>query len=179
MNNPKKVFYVMMSVLVFVLALGLGAFYFTDSKLSEKAGRISELKAEDEVLEEQVRRGQELKSQLESLQFTEQIISEVLPSSKEQSNFVGELIAMEKEAGVTLDGIGFLGSDIASGGDPDFSQTEDLTEIGNVKILPVTTSFKCATFNELSKFLVATETNQRKMQVSRIDIVRVCSWSGG
>ena len=172
MNNPKKVFFVMMGVIALIALAGAGVFYYADSLFANNASEIADLKADDAVLEEQIRKGREIEQQLNDIAFLEPVIEEVLPSEKEQSNLVGELARIEAQTGISLLNINFPGSDIGEGADPTTTQTEDLESLGTVKLLPVTTSFQCVSFNQLLNFLEKTEDNRRKMQVTKIDILR-------
>ncbi|MDX1765585.1 MAG: hypothetical protein R3313_01380 [Candidatus Saccharimonadales bacterium] len=173
MNNPKKVFFGMLGVIGLIVLAGLGVFYYADSLFANNAREIADLKADDAILEEKIRKGREIEQQLNDIAFLEPVIEEVLPSVKEQSNLIGELSKIEAQTGITLLNINFPGSDIGDeGSNPDLTQTEDLESIGTVKLLPVTTSFECVSFEQLLNFLEKTEENRRKMQVSSISINR-------
>ena len=172
MNDPKRVFYVMIGVVSLVVLVGVGIFYYVDSLFASNAQEISNLKADDAILEERIRKGREIEQQLKDIEFLVPVIEEVLPSDKQQSNLVGELTEIENQTGVELQNITFPGSDIGDGGDPSITQTENLESLGRVKLLPVNTSFQCVSFDQLLNFLEKTEDNRRKMQVTSIDIAR-------
>lgn len=162
----------MIGALAAILVAGGGVFYFVDTLFANNANELADLKADDAILDEKIRKGRELRDQLDELSFLVPIVDEVLPSKKEQSNLIGELTAIEQQTGVDLQNITFPGSDISSSASPDLTQTEDLESLGTVKVLPVTTGFQCVSFNQLLNFLGKTEDNRRKMQVASIDIAR-------
>lgn len=172
MSGPKKVFYVMIGVILLVLIAGGGLFYYVDSLFAENAKELANLKADDLILEEKIRKGRAIEQQLEDIGFLIPVIEEVLPSNKEQSNLVAELTSIESQTGIELQNITFAGSDLSAGADPSLTQTEALESLGTVKLLPITTATQCVSFNQLLDFLEKAEENRRKMQITSIDISR-------
>mgnify|MGYP002623609749 CR=1 FL=1 len=170
MNNPKRVFYILLSSLIGTILLGSAGYYLLDRQLASKANSLSQTKADLQVLEQQVDIFEDAKEKIEEFTFIEELASEVLPEGKLQGEAIAELKDFIIKSSMRLESISF-----GSSGDEvnvDTSQTQLLENVKGVRVLPTTVVLKSgATYANLLEFLQRIESNRRLMQVTSLDLV--------
>jgi Tfp pilus assembly protein PilO len=167
--RPKQAFFGILGVLVLTLVGGGGIYYMADSYLNEKAGTISQLKAEQEIIELQIANANRAQQALDDLSGLDAVIDSVLPPQKIQSNLIGELVVFAERSGVDLDSISFAPTDTGVLDEESLSQTEPVPGVPGVNALPVNLNIS-GNYNNTLRFLQDIEDNQRKMQVETISL---------
>lgn len=175
MNRSKKAFFLMIAVLIITVAGAGGAFYFADGMLQKKSKQISDLKADQEAVTQQIAIYEDARKKIEELAFIEEVASQVLPESKEQADVIAELRSFAENSDMTIQSMNFSGSVAKDPGtNLDLSQTTQLKDVTGVRVLPVdlvfTTGPEGPTFESLISFLEKIENNRRKMQVTDISL---------
>lgn len=165
--SSKKAFYLIIATVVLTLLVGGVVYYYADQYLSHKAKEISVLKADLEIVELKIANARKAEQDLEKLGFLSDIVDEVLPPEKIQSNVVAELVSFAADANVRLDSIGFEATDIKS--TVPVSQTKPLQGVNGVNTLPISLTIN-GNYNNLLRFLENIETNRRKMQVDSLSL---------
>src|SRR5690606_35283341 len=97
---------IILAVAAFV-AIMFAGYCFADKQLASRSKEISDLRAENDALDQYLINANQAQENLDRLSSFNEIIDEVLPDNKIQSNLVGELLAIAGSAGVTLDSINF------------------------------------------------------------------------
>jgi len=164
--NPRNYFFILLGILALIVAGTFAGLYYADNYLVEKADKISNLKAEDEILGQKLESAETTRENLNELAFVQELAADVLPDAKNQSEVILLISKIADEVGVSTETFSFSSTE----GDPsDTSQTTPLEGTVGVLVLPITTSFT-STYNQLINFLERTELNKRKMQISNISI---------
>ena len=161
---PKKLFYLMLVVLVVTLGItGVGV-YLVDGYLEEQSQTIGILKADDELLSTELINTQRTIDNLRTYSYVDAKANKILPNTKNQSEAILLINAIGDEVGVNTESFVFLGTD---GKPSEKSQTEPLEGAKGILVFPVQVKFD-ATYSQTINWLKLAEKNQRKMQVSSI-----------
>ncbi len=162
--TTKKLFFVMLVVLLATLGLtGVGV-YFVDGYLGSQSETISALKADDELLSIELINTQNTIENLKTYSYVDTVADTILPDSKNQSEAILLINKIGDEVGVNTQSFIFLGTD----GEPsEKSQTKPLEGTKGILVFPVQVKFD-ATYSQVINWLKLAEKNQRKMQVSTI-----------
>lgn len=162
--TPKKLFYVMLVMLLVTLGLTTVGIYFVDSYLEGESTTIGVLKADDELLSIELINAQRTIDNLETYSYVDVEANKILPNTKNQSEAILLINTIGNEVGVNTDSFIFLGTD---GKPSEKSQTEPLAGTKGILVFPVQVKFD-ATYSQTISWLKLAEKNQRKMQVSSI-----------
>ena len=173
MNKAKKAFYIMIGVLSVTFIAGGGGFYLTDQRLQEKSVKISELKADQAIIEQQVNIYEDARQKIEELSFIEDLANQVLPESKEQAELISEIRTFAELSNMPIQSIDFnSGNSLTL--DLDTSQTTPADGIAGVLVLPTNVTFQVSErgplYSDLIEFLERIENNRRKMQITDITL---------
>lgn len=164
--TPKKAFFVMLGVLALVMLVTAAGVYFGDSYLVKRSESISDLRADDEILNTALLSAQTTRDELQKYSYIDQIAAEVLPGAKNQSEILLIIDDIGRQAGVNVDRYSFVST---SGNPGDLTQTEPLKGVPGILVFPINVTFD-ATYNQLIQWLNLAEENQRKMQIESITI---------
>ncbi len=162
--TPKKLFYVMLVVLLATLALTAVGIYFVDGYLKEQSETIAILKADDELLSIELINAQGTVESLKTYRYIDVKANKILPNTKNQSEAILLINTIGNEVGINTESFIFLGTD---GKPSEKSQTEPLEGAKGILVFPVQVKFD-ATYSQTINWLKLAEKNQRKMQVSSI-----------
>ncbi len=162
--TPKKLFYVMLVVLLATLTLTIAGIYFVDGYLEEQSKTIGILKADDELLSIELINTRRTIENLKTYRYIDSKAEKILPNTKNQSEAILLINTIGDEVGVRTESFTFLGTD---GKPSEKSQTEPLEGAKGILVFPVQIKFT-ATYSQTINWLKLAEKNQRKMQVSSI-----------
>ncbi len=164
--TPKKLFYIMLIVLLSTLSLAAGGMHFANSYLQEQSETIGSLKAQNKLLGTELINAKRTTVSLAIYGHLSAEADRILPDTKNQSEAILLINDIGREVGVRTESFSFLGTD----GEPsDKSQTEPLHGTQGILVFPVQVKFE-ATYDQTIGWLRLAEKNQRKMQVSTITI---------
>lgn len=166
MTKPKKVFIVMLSALVASVLLTGGGLYMADRYLADQAETISDLRADDEILSVDLINSQRMREELKKYSYLDEVSDEILPDTKNQSEAILLINTMGKDAGINIDSYSFI-STVDKPGDK--TQTEQLKDAPDILTFPITVKFT-SSYSQIISWLELAEKNQRKMQVSSVNI---------
>lgn len=170
--TPQKAFFALLAVTILVIGAGGGLYYYLNSSLVSLNQDVGELLAEQEVIGTQIQVYEETKQKVEELSFVEDLADEVLPQSKEQANVVAEIRRFVSSAGLQLEAVSFSSASGSTG--LSTSQTEAVTSLPGVRVLPVTAVISSgATYDQILDLLTKVESNQRKMQVTEVSLTPI------
>lgn len=164
--TPKKLFYVMLVVLIATLGMTAVGVYLVDGYLEEQSSIIGVLKAEDELLSTELINTQKTIENLKTYSYVDVKADKILPNTKNQSEAILLINTIGNEVGVGIKSFVFLGTDDKPS---EKSQTEPLAGAKGILVFPVQVSFE-ATYSQTINWLKLAERNQRKMQVSSINM---------
>lgn len=165
MDTSKKAFKGMLIVIAASAALSIGLFYITDQNLQKRSKEISELRAQEEISQQQITIYEDARKKIDELAYIDELAQEVLPTSKDQANVIAEIRGFGIKSGVSVDTISFNGV-TTQGDNLDLSQTKEFEGVSGVRILPAQLLLAPdASYNSLLQFLERIEQNRRKIQV--------------
>ncbi len=175
MDKPKKAFFIMLAVLAVTIIGGGGGFYLTDQALQKKSSEISQLRADQALIDQQITIYEDAKKKIEELAFIEDLANQVLPQDKEQGEVIAEIRTFAEQAGMPIASITFSGATTSTGAAGlATSQTDAVEGLTGVRVLPAelsfTTSENAPSYNQVIGFLQKIETNRRKMQITDITL---------
>jgi hypothetical protein len=192
--NSKKVFFVMIGIVVLMSGLVVGAVVVGDTVLRKQSEKLVALKLDTDVVETQQTALVQAKKDVEKYAELESIAKQVVPQDKDQARAVREIISIADQAGVKISSITFPSSNLgqkpaatapASGTSTTtptaataapvnpFTQAKPVSGIGGLYQLDITVvsdTTKPATYTRLIDFLGRLEHNRRTAQVSQISI---------
>jgi hypothetical protein len=114
---------------------------------------------------------QQTKNQVDALSYVTDLADKVLPASEDQSAIVSELTTFATRAGLPVSQISFKDDTASAGAVSADGKTIVSSTPKGVKVVPVTVQFdKGAKYTNLLDFLRTVEANQRKSQVTNINL---------
>jgi len=166
--TPKKAFLAILAVLILTLLGGGAIYYFANNYLYAKASTISELKANIDVLDSKLVDTRRAITDYSDLSYLSDILDEVIPSEKTQSNVVGQLIEFANQSGVVVDNINFAPTNNANQAQA-LTQTLPVDGVSNINKLPINIGIT-GEYSQILSFLNKLETNRRITQVDSISL---------
>ncbi len=167
--RQKRAYLVMLGVLAATVLIGLAGFYLGEQRLAKRAASIADLKADQQIAQQQIEIYKETEAKVEELSFVKELADDVLPQEKAQAAAVAQLQVLARESGVGVQTISFGGSSDPKS--PELSQTNAVDGVTGVRTFQVTLSLETgSTYKEFLNFLQKLERNRRKMQVTSLAI---------
>ncbi len=156
--------------LMLVVALTLlASLYFGDKRVASVANETARLKAVVEVNQKQIKVYEQTKKKVSTLDYVNELANKVLPADKEQSAIVAEISEFAKRSNLTVSQITFSEIAKTTGSTP--ATKTNLVIPKGVQVIPVTIQMQSgATYNDVLDFLKTIENNQRKMQLTSINL---------
>lgn len=112
--TPKKVYYLLISLLVIVVLGIIGAAYFSNTFLKRSSNALVEAKLELYKIDETESTYRKNKLLLEQNQDIATILSSIVPSEKDQARAVREISRIASEKGLSVRSIRFPSSDLVA-----------------------------------------------------------------
>lgn len=191
MTRSKKVFFVMIGVVVLVVILVGATIFMADSFLQKKSAKLVDLKLESQVIETQSTSLAQAKKDIEKYSELEAIAKQIVPQDKDQARATREIINLAEQAGVKIATIGFPASTLGQAAPkpatpstgatttptpaPSTTETQvkkvaGIQNLYQLDISVTSSTTSPASYNRLVDFLQRLEQNRRTAQVSQISI---------
>lgn len=173
--SPKRFFYVMTGWVALLFILSIGAVVAGNNMLVSKNNRLSELKLENSVLDEQRIALAQAKRDIAQYSDLENIAKQIVPQEKDQARTVRELVRFGNETGVNITSVGFptstLGDAAAKTKAGTITQVEPVEGLNGVFQMEINLGTgNSIDFPRLIAFLDRLESNRRTSQVGEITI---------
>jgi len=176
--KTKPLYFVLISLLVVILLGFIGIAYAGDKLLGGQAAKLSKLRADSSVLDEQQTALTKNKRDLAKYSNLNLIAETVVPKDKNQAQAVQEIVDLAANSGIkklssiTLpaSSLGAIGS---AGSKPNLTQLTPVKDIPGVYQLQITisqTTTDEVPYNQFISFLSKLEQNRRTAQVSSITV---------
>jgi len=189
--NSKRMFFVMIGLCALLGLASVGVVVTGNKLLQKEAGRLRDLKLEDRLLDGKQAALTQAKNDLERYEQLEHVSKTVVPQDKDQARAVREIVALAREAGISLNSISFPSSTLCSrpapakpSGEGDsgassapktapISQAKPVEGISGVFALEMVITpedEQNITYYQLLEFLKKLENNRRTAQVTSVRI---------
>jgi Tfp pilus assembly protein PilO len=167
--TPRFMNQILKALVVMVVLILVGVLYLGDKKIVTVANETSRLKAVVEVNQQQIKVYEKTKDKVATLGYVNELANKVLPADKEQSVIVAEVSEFAKRSNLSISQITF--SDVAKDSGSKTKTKTSLVIPKGVQVIPVTIQMQSgASYNDVLDFLRTAETNQRKMQLTSINL---------
>lgn len=190
--NPKKVYFVMIGLVALTSLLAVGGIVLGTSMLKSKAAELTELKIQEQLIEEQQTALIQANKDIEKYEELESIAKTVVPRDKDQARTVREIVSLAEQSRIKISSIAFPSSTLgikapappktSNDGEassptpkvvtPPISQVKPVEGIPGLYQLEVTLNVRdvAISYNQLIDFLSRLEQNRRTAQVTSITI---------
>lgn len=179
---------VMLSVSLFVVALGAGAvFYFANRQLNTYAGDVSTSTAEADASQNDLQTLQHIQQELKDNQDAVKRAAQIVADSKSyqyQNQIIGDLNDYARRAGITITNIDFsdtgTGSSASSSAAAGSSAASPTPAVAGVKSTAVSITLQNPVdYDSLLTFMHSIEQNLTKMQIASVNISKDTSTATG
>lgn len=181
--NAKKLYYIMLSFVVFMIIISGVLVYFGTQLMSKSAQNLVNAKLDIMQKDEQEIGYIKAKKDLEKYKDISELVDKVLPKDKDQARAVGEIYKIGSESNISIDRIQFPSSTLglktgsaASGttsttAAPSVTQAKPVEGLKSVLGIDVEiASSPGMKYNDMITFLQKIESNRRSMQVKKIAV---------
>jgi hypothetical protein len=189
--NSKKMFYVMIFMLLLSIASVGGITYTGNKFMTEQSKKLSELKIESKIIEQQAASLRKANTDIQQYSELNNIAKQIVPQDKDQARSVREIYEIAKEQNIKISSITFPSSDLgstqknkqpatsATPAAPSPQSTSKITQAEAVPDIPgvfkiqtnvVIDSKSPVSYSQMIAFLERLENNRRTAQVSNITI---------
>ncbi|HEX3568163.1 MAG TPA: hypothetical protein VHT70_00615 [Candidatus Saccharimonadales bacterium] len=182
--NSKRVYFLMVGLLVLLGVALLGGAYGANALLQQRAKKLTDLKLQEQAVGQQQLSLAKAKQDIQQYASLEKIAQSIVPQDKDQAEAVRELVNIAGQNGIKLSNISFpsstLGAGSSSGSGSSSSSSSPLTQVTPVsgmagvyqlQINVQQDSTQPITYAQFIGFLTALENNRRTAQVSSISIL--------
>jgi Tfp pilus assembly protein PilO len=164
--SARNVFYGLIVGLLLAVGGGFIVYSTFHSRLEAQSSNIETKKAELAASDDKLKLTILANNQFEQLNDVNDIIGNIIPDNKAQSDVVADVTVLAQRSNTTLNSINFNSSNI--GEEQATSQTVE-SDYPGLRKLPVTVTVE-ASYDQLLQFLQEIESNQRKITVDSIAI---------
>lgn len=180
--NSKKVFYILVGVLVLILIASITATIYGTSMLEKTGDTLLERKLENTALSKDEKSLAQAKRDIEKYKELEHVAKSIVPQEKDQARTVRELVSLAQQSGIQIETISFPASDLGQTKKPAKGQkaapagTTQLTPVeglSGVYAMPIdvqVSSEAPVTYNQVLRFLEKLEQNRRTSHVTDLTI---------
>ena len=190
--STKNIYFGMVGLVVVSALMGVGSIVLGASMLQEKATELTELKIQEQLIEEQQAALIQANKDIEKYQELETIAKTVVPRDKDQAKTVREIVSIADQSRIRISSITFPSSTLGTklptparttdSDDSDssapkataplISQVKPVEGITGLYQLEVTLNVRSVptSYNQLIDFLSRLEQNRRTAQVSSLTI---------
>ncbi len=170
----QKMFVLMCLVLVAFVAGVVGAGLKTLDFMKTKSEKIVDLKLQNAEFEKQQEVYLKARAEIEKFREYGEVAESVLPKEKNPALITAEIIAIAREAGITLSSISYPSSEIGTPTAPPNSlntQLKPAEGLKDVMVLEISiTPDRGVTYEQLLGLLSRFSNNKRKMSVTRVSV---------
>lgn len=184
--NSKKIFFVMLAVVLLLLVACGGIVYMGDSMLKSKAAKLQELKIQEAELEQKKLLLTQAEKDVEQYGYVIDIAKSVVPQDKDQARAVREINQIAALTNVTINSINFPnstlgekkkvtapteGTESTKAKPPAISQATPVSGITGVYSLDMDIdSGEGIRYYDMLQFLTRLEKNRRTAQVTEVRV---------
>lgn len=187
--NSKKTFIAMSVFCVASLGLLGASVFFGNQLLQSHSEKLTALKVEAAVADEQQTSLTQAKKDLETYSELNDVARQIVPQDKDQARAVREIIAIAGESGIQITGITFPASSLGQAapkattteGETDATKTvtptisqvkpvEGITGVYQLELNVTTDTTKPISYAQLISFLKRLEQNRRTAQITNLSI---------
>lgn len=190
--NSKRVFFVMLGVVILIGLLIIGGTVYGNILLKQESKKLVDLKLQNRLLDEQQTSLIQANKDIEKYSELETTAKAIVPQDKDQAKAVRELVIIAEESGIKLNSISFPSSSLgqvqtvapaanADNGEtkaatpaaPPITQVKPVEGITGVYLMEINIQQDATvpvTYAQFIAFLERLEQNRRTAQVSNISI---------
>ncbi len=177
--TSKKVYYLLIAVLVAMGAVGVTTLVYGNKLLASSASKLNDAKLESRVIDEQQQSLAQAKQDIEKYADLEKIAKTVVPQEKDQARTVREIVKYAADAQVPVSSITFPTSDLgekkttAATTTAPLSQLKAVQGIKGVYQLEITVTNDAehqVSYPSLINFLEKLEKNRRTAEVTTVGL---------
>jgi hypothetical protein len=184
--NAKKVYFSLIAIIVLLVIATAAVFYGANVLLEKSSSKLSQLKTENAVLEQNEKVYQKAKNDLAKYQDLESAVNEALPKEKDQAKALKELIQIGSTTGVKIEKIEFTDSTLGDKAKTSTSspaaagsavtQAKPIAGISGVQGIEMKVTLSgpnektALNYNSFINFLDLVSNNRRSMQISNLNI---------
>jgi hypothetical protein len=189
--SNKRFFYILVGVVILLSLLTIAGVVVGSSLLTKKTQKLTDLKLENKVQEEQKIAVSQAKRDIDQYAELNKIAKQIVPQDKDQVQTVREITKLASDSGISIDSITFPSSTLgqaqakpaapAAGetaaptgpATPPITQVKPVEGMKDVYQLEINVQANTATnitFGKFISFLQKLESNRRTSQVSSITI---------
>lgn len=170
--NSKRFSYLMIGVVTLLFIVIIGVTIMGDALFKKQSEKLSNLKAQNQVIKEQEVSLAQAKSDIEKYTPLDEIAKSVVPQDKNQAKTIREINSIASDSGIKLQQISFTSSNLGQGSQ-NISQVSPVEGIKGVYSLEITVSSgdtNPVSYYKFLKFLEKLEANRRTAHVSSINV---------
>lgn len=186
--NAKKLYYTMLSVVVFLIIFAGVLVYFGNQAMKKSALNLVNAKLDIMQKDQQEIGYLKAKKDLEKYKDISDLVDKVLPKDKDQARAVGEIYKIGSESNISIDRIQFPSSTLGlkatsttatptaataatTAATPTVTQAKPVEGLKSVQGIDVEiASSPGMKYNDMITFLQKIESNRRSMQVKKIAV---------
>lgn len=186
--TPKRVFLLMIGLIGVTSASIISAIYFGNKMLVQESNKLVDLKATNQVFEDQEASLAKAKRDIEKYKNLEEITQTIVPRDKDQARATREVVALAAESGIGIKSVTFptsnLGNKVTAPSNQEnsgsetsqqpanpISQAKPVQGINGVYSLEINIApAGSVNYYQFISFLAKLEKNRRTAQVTRIKI---------
>lgn len=186
--NSKRVYYLQLGLIGFLLILTFSSLFFGEKLLKKQTEKLINAKLDNRVLEEQQVALVQANKDIQKYSELEAIAKTIVPKDKDQARVIRELVVIADQSGIPIQSISFPSSSLGQTTKPAVKTTDSdappaamplpsqlnkvdgLSTVYRLEISLQSTVDKPVTFDQLVSFLQRLENNRRTAQVSNINI---------
>lgn len=189
--NSKKFFYIMLGIIGLLGVLLVATMVLGDKMLQKQGDKLTGLKLEDAVIENQQTALVQAKRDVEQYADLEKIAKQIVPQDKDQARATREIINLARDSGLSISSVSFPSSNLGQAA-PKPQTSEDnssnpapttpsapvtqvkpvdgITGVYQYDMVVISDTNNPATYNQFIDFLDKLEQNRRTAHVSQIVI---------
>ncbi len=173
--NAKRMFYVMMGVVVLVIGLSVAGVYLGNAALTKQSKKLVGLRLQSQALDAQATALATARQDIVKYDTLNKIAETVVPQDKDQAQTVRELVEIARQNDITIGSITFPSSSLGQtkGAKSGITQLTPVVGMKGVYQLPITLesdSHNPIRFAQLVNFLNTLENNRHTAQVGQLTL---------
>jgi len=187
MSKSKKLYFVMLGV-VLMMCMGVGAIvYLGNAMLSNQSKKLVSLKLDNQVIDSQQIALGKAKQDVQKYTALDQIAKQIVPQDKDQAKVTREIVSIASDLGIKISNVTFPASSLgtivpklpsdstAPVPAPTTSTTQlkavdGISDLYQLDITVISDTAKPTSYSNLIAFLDRMEQNRRTSQVTQINI---------
>jgi len=173
--NAKRMFYVMIGVIVLVIGLTVLGVYYGNGMLTKQSRTLVGLRLQSEALDAQATALAHARQDIVKYDTLNKIAETVVPQDKDQAQTVRELVAVAQQNKISIGSITFPSSSLGQTKNTKAATTQltPVAGMAGVYQLPITLesdSHNPISFAQLISFLNTLENNRHTAQVAQLTL---------